>query len=135
MLKVYFYSKPYFLYIDSESLVDADLTTDNGKNYFDLQYTDDYFTLILKKSKKKKWLIFLQSFDENNIFISQSNLGGENLKLKRIDGVDYLTLQYDQITNNKIWPSLPPTFDEGEIEYKNAKLSHYRDKKLKKIIG
>lgn len=134
MYKIYFYSDPIFLYIDSENILDLDLKIIEGKKEFEMKYNDVYFTKNMKDSRSKSWVVFIQSFDEKNKFLVQSNLSGDNLVHRKIKNGYCLRLQYDQITNNKIWASLPPTFETGEIEYKKNRLSYYRNIKLLNIL-
>jgi hypothetical protein len=135
MYKIYFYSEPNFLYIDSESIIDLDLKRLNNKNVFEMKYEDYFFDYNLRNSKSKNWLITIQSFDENGKFLLQSNIHGDYLKIKKSNGSNSIILQYDQITNNKISGSLPPIFESGEIEYKKTKLSYIRNLKLEDILN
>jgi hypothetical protein len=134
MYKIYFYSEPNLLYIDTESLIDLDLKVIDEEKYFEMTYNDPFFDLNLKGTKSKSWSVTIQSYDQDGKFQIQSNLSGENLKLKKTKGGRILRLKYDQITNNKIWASIPPSFEDGEIIYKQGKVSYLRDQKLKDII-
>ena len=134
MYKLYFYSNPHFLYIDSESIIDLDLKYVDEKKCFEMEYGDDFFYINLRNGKSKTWGVTIQSFDENGKFVLQSDLNGEKLKSKKLKKSFYLRLEYDQITNNKAWPSIPPIFEEGEINYKNDRLSHLRHLKLTKLV-
>ena len=134
MYKIYFYSEPNFLYIDSESIIDLDLKRIDNKNVFEMRYSDYFFDLNLKNSKSKNWLVTIQSFDENGKFVLQSNIHGDNLKIKKIKNGNSIKLEYDQISNNKVWGSLPPMFEQGEEEYNKGKLSYVRNLKLESIL-
>lgn len=134
MYKLYFYSNPHFLYIDSESIIDLDLKYVDEKKCFEMEYDDEFFYLNLKNAKRKIWGVTIQSFDEKNNFVLQSDFNGEKLKSKKLKKSFYLRLEYDQITNNKAWPSIPPIFIEGELNYKNGRLSHMRNLKLVNIL-
>lgn len=135
MYKIYFYSEPIFLYIDSENILDLDLKVINEMKIFEMIYNDEYFDLNRVRTKSKSWSLIIQSFDENGKFILQSNLLGDRFKIKKLTKGNRIRLIYDQITNNKIWASIPPSFEEGEIAYKQGKLSYYRDLKLKNILS
>ena len=135
MYKIYFYSEPNFLYIDSESIIDLDLKRIDNKNIFEMRYGDYFFDFNLKNSKSKNWLVTIQSFDVNGKFLLQSNINGDNLKIKKIKNGNSIKLEYDQISNNKIWSSLPPIFEQGEEEYTNCKLSYLRNLKLESILN
>jgi len=134
MYKIYFYSEPVFLYIDTETIIDLDLKRINDKNIFEMRYSDYFFDFNLKNSKSKNWLVTIQSFDENGKFVLQSNIHGENLKIKKIKNGNSIKLEYDQISNNKVWGSLPPMFEQGEEEYTKGKLSYVRNLKLESIL-
>jgi hypothetical protein len=134
MYKIYFYSEPVFLYIDSESIIDLDLKRIDDKNVFEMKYNDYFFDFNLKNSKSKNWLVTIQSFDENGKFVLQSNIHGDNLKIKKIKNGNSIKLEYDQISNNKVWGSLPPMFEQGEEEYNKGKLSYVRNLKLESIL-
>lgn len=135
MYKIYFYSEPIFLYIDSESILDLDLKVINELKVFEMIYKDDYFDLNRSRTKSKSWSVIIQSFDENGKFVLQSNLLGDRLKVKKLVKGNRIRLIYDQITNNKIWASIPPTFEDAEIEYKQGKISYSRNIKLKDILS
>ena len=135
MYKIYFYSNPHFIYIDSESIIDMDLKYVDAKKCFEMEYDDNFFHLNLKNAKRKIWGVTIQSFDDNNDFVLQSDFNGEKLKSKKLKNTFYLRLEYDQITNNKAWPSIPPIFIEGEINYKNGRISHMRNLNLEKILN
>lgn len=135
MFKIYFYSDPVFLYIDSDTILDLNLRVVDGKKIFEMEYKDDFFTQNLKRSKSKNWMVFIQSYGDDNTFQLQSNLNGDKLKHRKIKNGYYIRLEYDQITNNKIWASLPPSFDYGEIEYKNSKLAYIRNLKLGNLLN
>jgi hypothetical protein len=72
MYKIYFYSEPVFLYIDSESIIDLDLKRIDNKNVFEMKYNDYFYDFNLKSSKSKNWLVTIQSFDENGTAIGTS---------------------------------------------------------------
>ena len=135
MYKIYFYSEPTFLFIDSESILDLDLQTIDNKKVFEMHFKDDFFDFNLASSKSKNWLITIQCYDESGKFILQSNLHGDDMKIKKIKNGKRIRLVYDQITNNKIWASIPPEFEKGEILYKQGKLAHQRNIKLKDILS
>ncbi len=134
MYKIYFYSEPVFLYIDSESIIDLDLKMEEGKKLFEMKYDDYFFDYNLKNSKSKNWSITIQSYDDNGKFVLQSNIQGDSLKVKKLKKGKSINLKYDQITNNKIWSSLPPVFEMGEMEYKKGKLAYIRNLKLENIL-
>lgn len=134
MHKIYFYSKPNFLFIDSETIVDLDLTFFEERKVFDIKFSDNFFYNNFKKSKSKNWEITIQSFDEKNNFVLQSNISGDLIKTNKTKKYVWLRFEYDQITNNKVWPSLPPAFEEAESDFKRAKLSFVRQEKLKDIL-
>ena len=134
MYKIYFYSEPNFLYIDSESIIDLDLKRIDDKNIFEMKYNDYFYDFNLKNSKSKNWLVTIQSFDEDGKFVLQSNIHGDNLKIRKIKNGNSIKLEYDQISNNKIWSSLPPIFEQGEQEYTKGKLSYVRNLKLESIL-
>ena len=135
MYKIYFYSEPVFLYIDTETIIDLDLKKINDENIFEMVYKDHFFDFNLKNSKSKAWSVVIQSYDTEGKFVVQSNLHGEDLKTKNVTNGGRIRLKYDQITNNKIWASLPPVFEIGEIEYKKGKLSYLRNLKLEDILN
>lgn len=134
MYKIYFYSEPTLLFIDTESLIDLDLKIIDDEKYFEMTYDDPFFDLNLKSAKSKSWSVTIQSFDQDGKFQIQSNLSGEELKVKKIKLGRLLRLKYNQITNNKIWASIPPSFEDGEIIYKQGKISYSREQKIKNII-
>jgi hypothetical protein len=134
MYKLYFYSKPNFLYIDSESIIDLDLKISEDKKCFEMIYNDEFFYKNFKSSKTRNWSLVIQSFDENGNFILQTDLNGEKLKLKKLKKDFYLSLEFDQITNNKVWPSIPPIFEYSEINFKNEKISYNRHLKLNELM-
>ena len=135
MYKIYFYSEPIFLYIDSENIIDLDLKSIDDLKIFEMVYQDEYFDLNRNRTKSKSWLITIQSFDENGKFVIQSNLHGDGMKVKKVKNGTRIRLVYDQITNNKIWASIPPEFEKGEDIYKQGKLSYLRDLKLKDLLN
>jgi len=135
MYKIYFYSEPVFLYIDTETIIDLDLKRINDENIFEMVYKDHFFDFNLKNSKSKTWSVVIQSYDLKGNFVIQSNLHGEELKTKSVTNGRRIRLKYDQITNNKIWASLPPVFEMGEIEYRKGKLSYLRNLKLEDILN
>jgi len=134
MYKIYFYSNPNFLYIDSESIIDLDLKIIDDKKCFEMEYDDDFFYLNLKNAKSKNWGIIIQSFDEKNNFVLQSDLNGEKMKSRKLKKTFYFRVEYDQITNNKAWPSIPPIFEQGEINFKNDRIYHMRNIKLQNFL-
>jgi hypothetical protein len=134
MYKIYFYSEPVFLYIDSESIINLDLRVVDGKKIFEMKYDDYFFDYNLKTSKSKNWLVTIQSYGDDGKFILQSNIHGDSLKLRKLKKGNSIKLEYDQITNNQIWSSLPPVFEMGEGEYKKGKLAYIRNLKLENIL-
>jgi len=134
MYKLYFYSEPTFLYIDSESILNLDLKDIKDKKIFEIIFKDYFFEYNLRKSKSKDWILTIQSYNDDGSFILQSNLTGTNAKTRKIKTGTYLRLEYNQITNNEIWPSLPPVFEESEKNYKMSKLTYLRNAKLKNIL-
>jgi hypothetical protein len=135
MYKIYFYSKPNFLFIDSESILDMDLRFEEDVKIYEIQFKDEFFYTNFKNSKSKEWEITIQSFDEENKFTLQSNISGELTKRKKEKKFQILKFTYDQITNNKVWPSLPPAFEQAESDYKRAKLASTRNDKLNNILS
>jgi len=135
MYKIYFYSEPIFLYIDSETILDLDLKMDEGNKIFEMIYDDNFFDYNLRSAKIKDWSVTIQSFDENGKFFLQSNLQGENLKYKTLKNKKRIRLNFNQITNNKIWASIPPIFEMGEDQYKNGRQAYLRNIKLKEILN
>ena len=135
MYKIYFYSEPTFLYIDSESILDLDLKIVTDSKTFEMVYDDHFFDFNLKSCKSKAWSVTIQSFDETGKFVVQSNLQGEKLKTKSLKKGKRIQLNFDQITNNKIWASLPPIFEMGEIEYRKGKTSYIRNLKLNNLLN
>ena len=135
MYKIYFYSEPSFLYIDSESILDLDLKMTADKKIFEMKYNDFFFNYNLKASKKKSWSIIIQSYDSEGKFVLQSNFFGENMKTQKKKDSNFIRFQYEQISNNKIWNSLPPIFEQGEEEYIKGKLSYIRNLKLENILN
>ena len=134
MYKLYFYSEPTFLYIDSESILNLDLKEIKNKKIFEIIFMDYFFEYNLRKSKSKDWILTIQSYNDDGSFILQSNLTGTNTKTRKIKTGTYLRLEYSQITNNEIWPSLPPVFEESERNYRMSKLTYLRNTKLKNIL-
>lgn len=134
MYKIYFYSEPIFLYIDSESIIDLDLKVIGGKKLFVMEYDDYFFDYNLRNSKSKNWSITIQSYGDDGKFLLQSNIQGDSLKLRKLKKGNSIKLEYDQITNNRAWASLPPSFEMGEEEYKKGKLSYARNLKLESIL-
>jgi hypothetical protein len=134
MYKIYFYSEPVFLYIDSESIIDLDLRVIGEKKIFEMKYDDYFFDYNLRNSKSKEWSVTIQSYADDGKFILQSNIYGDSLKLRKLKKGNSIKLEYDQITNNKVWASLPPSFEMGEEEYKKCKLSYIRNLKLENIL-
>ena len=134
MYKIYFYSEPVFLYIDSESIIDLDLKMEEGKKLFEMKYDDYFFDYNLRNSKSKNWSVTIQSYGDDGKFLLQSNIQGDSLKLKKLKKGNSIKLEYDQITNNQAWASLPPLFEMGEEEYKKGKLSYIRNLKLENIL-
>ena len=135
MYKIYFYSEPTFLYIDSESILDLDLKIVDDSKTFEMVYDDHFFDFNLRSSKSKNWSVTIQSYDEVGKFVVQSNLQGDKLKTKSLKKGKRIQLNFDQITNNKIWASLPPIFEMGEIEYRKGKTSYIRNLKLNNLLN
>ena len=134
MYKIYFYSEPVFLYIDSESIIDLDLRVIGEKKIFEMKYDDYFFDYNLRNSKSKEWSVTIQSYGDDGKFILQSNIYGDSLKLRKLKKGNSIKLEYDQITNNKVWASLPPSFEMGEEEYIKGRLSYVRNLKLESIL-
>ena len=134
MYKIYFYSEPIFLYIDSESIIDLDLKVIGEKKLFEMKYDDYFFDYNLRNSKSKNWSVTIQSYGDDGKFLLQSNIQGDSLKLRKLKKGNSIKLEYDQITNNRAWASLPPSFEMGEEEYKKGKLAYIRNLKLENIL-
>lgn len=135
MYKIYFYSEPNLLFIDSETIIDLDLKMMDSQKVFEMIYDDLFFDLNLTNSKSDNWLITIQSYDENGKFVLQSNLHGDEMTIRKVKKGKRIRLVYDQITNNKIWGSIPPEFERGEVLYKQGKLSFERNVKLKNLLN
>ncbi len=134
MYKIYFYSEPNFLFMDSDSVKNLDLKSINQKNIFEIIFEDYFFENNFRKIKSTDWLLTIQSYNDDGSFVLQSNIAGSNPKIRKIKKGTYLRLEYDQITNNEIWPSLPPIFETSEQKYKMIKLTHQRNAKLRNIL-
>ena len=87
MYKIYFYSEPIFLYIDSESIIDLDLKVIGEKKLFEMKYDDYFFDYNLRNSKSKEWSVTIQSYEDDGKFILQSNIYGDSLKLRKLKGL------------------------------------------------
>jgi len=132
--KIYFYSKPYFLVLDKDDIKDINLKSKENTKFIEINYADSFFDLNLKHSKSKEWALTVQAYDKSEKFISQIDVYGENLKSKKIKNSKILELEYDQITNNKGWSSIPKVFEDAEIVYQNSKKTYFRDLSIKKIL-
>ena len=133
LYKIYFYSQPHFLVLDTDSVVDINLISDKNK-IIEIIFSDVFFELNLKKTKCKDWSLTIQIFDKDNKFTSQIDLNGENMKVSNTKKGKKIKFNYDQITNNNGWASVPKVFEKAEFDYMNYKISYLRDKKLKEIF-
>jgi hypothetical protein len=99
-----------------------------------MKYDDYFFDYNLRNSKSKNWSVTIQSYGDDGKFLLQSNIQGDSLKLRKLKKGNSIKLEYDQITNNRAWASLPPSFEMGEEEYKKGKLAYIRNLKLENIL-
>lgn len=134
--KIYFYSEPYFLILDKNSIIDINLQVSKDKTKtVEIKYSDDFFDLNLDYVDTKDWSLTVQEFDEKGKFTSQIDIYGENLKIKKNKSHRTLILEYNQITNNNGWASIPKVFESAEDVYQKSKQSYKRDLAIKNIFG
>lgn len=134
MHELYFYSEPNLLYINSDDIIDLDLENIDGKNQFKIIYKDNFFHFNFKNSRKKIWSVIIQSYDEFGNFLLQSNFTGKTIKnTKNNKGEVILKINYDQITNNRAWSSIPPLFEKSKRDYLGKKITYLRDLKIKEL--
>jgi hypothetical protein len=132
--KIYLYSEPHFLILTDESIIDINLKSNLKKKKLEIYYDDNFFDFNLKSSKKSEWLVTIQSFDLKDKFIYQIDLHGESIKIGNKKSKNFLSLIYDQISNNNGWASIPPLFEQAELEYTRSRFSYLRNLKLNLIL-
>lgn len=141
--EIYLFSEPYFLYLEDESVIDANIIEGHGKehseiyghikskNKFTLDYDDEFFDFNLKGSNRKKFSVIVNIFNTTGQFLNQLEFHGENLEI----GISTLVLEYEQISNNNAWNSINPEFIKAADVYKSERVSYLRDKKINKILS
>lgn len=147
---IFFYSEPYFILLENQEIVDITIKQEEKqiqkkstrmygikqpKKLLEIVYNDDFFDCNLITSKRDYFSITIQIFNRTGQFLQQIELLGENLKKAKSNEGITITLNYDQVTNNNAWPSLPPQFQEASEVYKREKVSYLRDLQIKKILS
>lgn len=138
---IYLFSEPIFLLLENSSIIDIDLSEvlgDKKAKNIKIFYNDPFFDFNLKLSKMDSFSVTIQTYQvdvNKDKFISQTDLNGDEIKIGEIDGKNFFSLNFSQITNNNAWPSISPKFEQASKTYNQIKLSYLRNKKLESILS
>jgi len=133
--KIYFYNQPHFLLLDSQSILDINIK-EKSQNVrkIEIFFEDIFFEKNLSKKSLKEWNITVQIFDNNNKFTTQLDLYGENLRSGKTKLGKNIKFDFEQISTNSAWPSLPKSFHDAEVSYMSSRHAYLRHLKIKSLI-
>jgi hypothetical protein len=134
---IYFYSEPNFLLLENSSIIDVNIREkkiDDKISTLEVMYSDVFFDYNIRNIKKKNFLIIIIIHNHTGQFLQQITIHGESLSFGNHPHIDCVNFNFQQMTNNKAWKSIPNDFQKAEEIYKSERLSYIRESRINKIL-
>ena len=134
---IYFYSKPNFLLLEDNDIIDInirDKKIDGETSTLEVMYSDVFFDYNIRNIKKKNFLIIIMVNNQVNQFLQQITIHGESLSFGEHPHISCANFNFKQMSNNKVWKSMPSEFHKAEEVYKSDRLSYIRESIINKIL-